>query len=162
RGAARARHAGTHGRRRHRAAHLDAGGICGRYRPRGNEMVRRGAQVGRQSGVIVLYIEEGDAMHPIRVIAVVAGLMAAIAIPALAQAPKMTGTVQKIDTVPNLAGARCGNHVELTVLAENGKTSVLTIYDPMVHSSDLASFKGKKVEIDLIGETVVHSIRLAG
>jgi hypothetical protein len=113
--------------------------------------------------VIVPRIEEGEAMHPIRVIAVAAGLMVAAATAALAQtpAPKTVGTVQKIDTVPNVAGARCGNHIELTVLAENGKKSVLMIYDPKIHSSDLNGFKGKKVEIDLIGETVVQTIRLA-
>jgi hypothetical protein len=78
----------------------------------------------------------------------------------MAQTP-LAGILRVVDTVPNVPGARCGHHLELTVLADTGKIVVVRIFDPKISSGDLKRFWGKKIEVDLLGETVVQSIRLA-
>jgi hypothetical protein len=77
----------------------------------------------------------------------------------MAQTP-LAGTLRAVDTVPNVPGARCGNHLELTVLADTGETVVVKILDRKISSRDLKEFSGKKIEVDLIGDTV-QGIRLA-
>jgi len=79
---------------------------------------------------------------------------------AMAQMP-LVGTLRAVDTVPNVPGARCGNHLELTVLADTGKTLVVKILDRKISSGDLKEFRGKKIEVDLVEDTVVQGIRLA-
>jgi hypothetical protein len=96
-------------------------------------------------------------MAPIA-LAVLACAVAATAL--MAQTP-LTGTLRGVDTVPNKPGARCGNHLELTVLADTGKTVVVKILDRKIKSGDLKEFHGKKIEVDLIGDSVVQGIRLA-
>ena len=78
----------------------------------------------------------------------------------MAQTP-LAGTLRVVDMVANHPGARCGHHLELTVLADTGKIVVVKIFDSKISSDDLKGFRGKKVEIDLIGDAVVQSIRLA-
>jgi uncharacterized protein with ACT and thioredoxin-like domain len=78
----------------------------------------------------------------------------------MAQTP-LAGTLRAVDTVPNVPGARCGNHLELTVLADSGKTVVVKILDPRISSGDLKNFRGERIEVDLVGDTVVQGIRLA-
>jgi hypothetical protein len=78
----------------------------------------------------------------------------------MAQTP-LAGTLRVVNTVANHPGARCGHHLELTVLADTGKIVVVKIVDPKISSNDLKGFQGKKIEIDLIDDTVVRSIRLA-
>jgi hypothetical protein len=80
--------------------------------------------------------------------------------PGASPAP-VVGRLEGIKVVPNVAGARCGNHLELTVLADGGKRQVLKLYDPKVHASDLQAFAGKKIEVDLLGDAV-QNLRLAG
>jgi hypothetical protein len=76
----------------------------------------------------------------------------------MAQTP-LAGTLRAVDTVPNVPGARCGNHLELTVLADTGETVVVKILDRKISSGDLKEFRGQKVEVDLIGD-IVQGIRL--
>lgn len=78
----------------------------------------------------------------------------------MAQTP-LAGTLRTVDTAPNVPGARCGNHLELTVLADSGKTVVVKILDPRISSGDLKNFRGERIEVDLVGDTVVQGIRLA-
>jgi hypothetical protein len=87
--------------------------------------------------------------------------MAQTPAPSTPTSSKITGTLQKVESVPNKVGSRCGNHLELTVLADGGTALVLYIYDRTVRSSSLKDLDGKKVEIDLVGETIVKTIRVA-
>jgi hypothetical protein len=71
---------------------------------------------------------------------------------------RLVGTLRNIEVVPNVPGARCGNHLELTV-AVGGKPVVLTIYDPTVRGSSLTALMGKQVEVELVGGTIVSGLR---
>jgi len=79
------------------------------------------------------------------------------------RAPLVTGTLQSIETEPNVVGARCGYHYILTVKESgaNGKTVKLTLYD--LANAPYDSLKGllnKPIEAETMGSSVV-SIGLA-
>jgi hypothetical protein len=92
--------------------------------------------------------------------ALIAGLLACLPLPLSAQT-KLTGVLQDVEVVPNVPGARCGNHLGLKVLVD-GKVRLLKLYDPKVSSSDMKSFLRKPIELELEADTVVQSIRLPG
>jgi hypothetical protein len=71
---------------------------------------------------------------------------------------RLVGTLRDIEVVPNMPGARCGNHLELT-LASGGKPIALKIYDPTVNGKSLMPLMGKQIEVDLVGGTIVSGLR---
>jgi hypothetical protein len=74
---------------------------------------------------------------------------------------RIVGTLKTIDVVPNRPGSRCGKHLELTVVAA-GKSHVLKLYDPTISVSKLTPFEGQAIEVDLVDDTIVQSLRPVG
>ncbi len=110
-------------------------------------------------------------MTIVRIVLIAIGLVSSNIVAASAQTAnsnppsslsQVTGILKAVNVVPNVPGARCGSHHELTVLADGGKRLALQIYDPTISDGDLTIFKGKKIEIDLVGDTIIRNIRLAG
>ncbi len=71
---------------------------------------------------------------------------------------RLVGKLRNIEVVPNVPGARCGNHLELTVTV-SGKPIALKIYDPTVRGSSLMPRMGKEIEVDLVGGAIVSGLR---
>jgi hypothetical protein len=94
---------------------------------------------------------------------VVAWLMAGIAAEASASQPqRVTGTILSVELLPNIPGANCGFHFDLTVAAVGHAPKVLHVYDMGVRQDDLVALKGRNVEINVVAGAIVASIRAAG
>ncbi len=75
---------------------------------------------------------------------------------------RITGTLRSVEQLPNVPGAKCGHHYDLTVAIAGDGRHVLHIYDMRVSGDSLAALKGRKVEIDFVAGGIVESIRAVG
>ena len=95
---------------------------------------------------------------------ILAGLTFCAAAATAADRPqRVTGTVVSVEQLPNLPGAKCGFHFDLTidVLAE-APPVLLHVYDMGVRQDELVAFKGRRVEVDVVPGGIIKSIRPAG
>jgi len=75
---------------------------------------------------------------------------------------RVTGTVVSVEQLPNLPGAKCGFHFDLTidVLAE-APPMLLHVYDMGVRQDDLVALKGRRIEVEVVAGGIIKSIRAA-